>query len=178
MIHEIDIIQFLNLTQFNKTNIKGCSVTQTLQISESYRESPFVRSVKSILNIGQTIKVRYSIRNLSVSDTLLLYDHGAKGPPTQVITQLFFPYQHIYINRTGNLIQTINLSQNISYNRSKGVYHTLVMTESFIYSIVRNLAITQTLVMESGAIGQAGETCGSTLTQYTLNGPNSAGGDI
>lgn len=153
------------------TNPIGAPVVQTFVPRDSARNYKTVVDVRHGFNVGGVARSDRAIVNVSLSDTLILYQKGAKGHFQTCTHFLFFWHSTrkvFYEISTHNL----TLNQTLLGITSKNLTHTLAVIDVASANIITNQLTTDTLSMNSNANFWTLNKYVSNIPLPTLTGPN------
>lgn len=173
---DLEVDQFLILTQTITTNPKYLFLNQNLTFNQNQHTQRKYLQVNQTLNLAGNIKFN-QVRNLIINQRFSPSEKPAKIAAQPLLTQTFHPWQQIFISPTGIINHNLNLNESFLGVNTKGIIQTLNINQSIIFNFKRELTVTQTLNINQGTMGRLDEICDSS-NLYSLDGPNSSGGDI
>lgn len=170
---ELFVDQFIAFDQgIPASNPQGHAVFQTLVLTDSAKNYRSFHSAEQTLFIGQSVTLRRSVYNISVSQYMPLYQRGGNGPELQVITQFFWIGQEAKVVEFEQLVHTLSISQSVSVLVSKIATNTLSMTDAASCNIVKTIEVAHTLYIGSSGTGYLLDEESYSIQLPTLTGPN------
>jgi hypothetical protein len=165
--------QFLAFYQGNsKNNPQGVFASNILEISQTASNYKRFYTTSNFLNLGHTVEVHKSIINLEVTDYISFYDGGFRAAGQQDIIQIFAMDQLARVVEYETLTQILTITQAVSVETAKPIFHTLVMTQTVTLTVVRNFEVTQTLIIHSNCSVFVLDDGTYSIILPTLTGPN------
>lgn len=172
-VYELRVDHFLPFIEVDSptTNIKGCTVTDILDIKDVARSQYIFLSSYSLFNVGHTITVRHSIFNLAVSDFLDLKDKGGTVYNLLVEDNLFL-YQSQRTVEYEKITHSILFSQSIDVILAKRATNTLSFTQTIIVNCIRVRTIEDILNMDSEVAIWQPDKYSYSIIIPSITGPN------
>lgn len=153
------------------SNPSGVEVEQQLLMFDTAHSNHKIAGVRQNFNIGQSVKVRTSIKHVTVTDFLAMSVTGVKNLPPQTVVQIFAPWQVAKKVFWEQVFQTFVMAQTTTAPNAKPSINTLIFNQTAIGNVFRNIEVDQTFVMNSSGVGYEIDTCES-ASPYVLGGPN------
>lgn len=153
MIIEVLVNNVLILTQEVTTNIKGFVILDSLNFIDSIDQNIQPQALRSSLVLRQVAVVGKTL-NLSVSHTLHFQQRALpRVTDVSVSSWLLMTQDAVSVDRWPSINSQLALNQTVEVSQAKGAYSRLVLTQSVSVGITRNIHVSQTFTIYSGAVG-------------------------
>lgn len=150
MIYELSVFQSLPLTQVVKTKPERRKLESVLFFSQSIRHNIRTRKLTSQLALSQSVGLRTSVYNLSVTSTLNFSQVAAKNPVYLNVNHLLFHWQTIQQPKWEKVTSLFNPGQTVVGHGCHAVKATLQFNQTVIGNVVRSITIIQNPGLISG----------------------------
>lgn len=170
-IIEIDVQDFLPLGESETQNPSVYSIVDSLGLSDYARNQFLVESIAQSFYLVQTVTVDHSIHVLSVTDSFIMYDKGAKTYYADVI-DIFFMWEEGRPIEYEAVVDSLVFVQSVTVISAKSAVSTFTMADSATMNISRTISVEQTLVLVSRSASYVFEKYRYSTTPPSLSGPN------
>lgn len=140
---------FFNLTHTVASNPKVLVVSQTLGLRQDVLKNIRTRTVRHLIGFNDLAEVRSSVKNVSVSDQLGLFQRSAKAPLTAEAFDFFFPYHSADPSKGGTTESFLNLQQTVLVYVPNSANQSLTFSQAVVLQCIRNRIVTQTFSINS-----------------------------
>ncbi len=170
-IIELDIQDFLPLGQGDVHRPTASSANQWLSLSQVARTSLTVDSLRQLYSPVQDLYLQRSIRILGLTDSFIMYQHGAKSHAEDII-DIFFMWQAARPIEYSASSHSLTLTQLVELVRAKLASTTLVMTDAATYVSVRARNTVSNFTPASRVSGYMRKKYSYSIELPVLTGPN------
>lgn len=143
----------LLLTDSVTSNIKGLTVSHQIILVQQVDKNLKPQHPASVIRLDHLVEVQKTIA-LAASNTLVLTQTAYPRTLLIEVQQQLFVWQDMFDDPLAPLVTShLSLTQSAIASVAKGVYDTLVLTQSVHVEKTLNIAVPQTLVMHSNVVG-------------------------
>jgi hypothetical protein len=153
------------------TNPIGMPISQTFVPRDSAKNFQIDLLVRQTFNVGGVARNTRALVNVSITDTLILYQKGAKGH-FETCTHFFATWHSVRPVYYEAFVHNLTLNQSIDLTVSKGLSATLTLAQSATTNVILNRSGNDTLSMNSNANFWTLNKYVSSIPLPTLSGPN------
>lgn len=172
-VYELEVVQFLPLYQGNsKYNPTSVFVTQVLTLNHEAKNFRRWYSASNNLQLAQLATCRQSIRNISVTQYLDLHHGGHRAAGHEQITQYLILGQVARPVEYEIVQHTLSITQSVEVTKCLAIFQTLVLTQTVGITVIRNIEVTQTIIIHSGGTAYIEDDDSYNIALPTLTGPN------
>jgi hypothetical protein len=171
-IYTLDVQDFLPLGQGDTHNPTAYDLNQWLSLSQEARTQIILENISHLFSPMQVVAFKQTIINLSVIDSFIMYQQGAKNAGTESIIDTFFMWQQARLVEYEQLLHSLLLTQAVVLTRAKAAVSTFVMTHAVSLTAVWNRTVTHSFAPVSKATGYTHNKYTSYVSLPTLTGPN------
>lgn len=170
---EIDVQDFLPLGQGDVHNPTAYNLDQWLSLSQDARTQILLESVSHLFSPMQAVAFQQTIINLSVIDSFIMYQQGAKNAGTESPISIFFMWHEARLIEYEQLVHLLNLTDLASVVAAKAAMSTFTMTQEAVYRGVWSRTLAQTFSPASRATSYLPSgKYSSNIAIPTMTGPN------
>ncbi len=170
-IIELDIQDFLPLGQTDGHTPKALTLLQPFPLSDLAVTNHKLLTVQQLYSPAQQATLRRAVVNMSILQSLPLYQQGAKTHSEHII-DIFFMWQQGRPAYFEEITHALSLVQTVIVVQAKGATNTFTITHTATWNTVRPRSLTNTFVPVSKAAQWQADKYKYNIELPTLTGPN------